>query len=102
MLLFHVLGAAAWIGGGLFAMFAFTRLVNSGDEGAGSALERIAAGADRYFGPAAVVTLLTGIGLVLVSDAFGWGDAFVLIGIGALSSPEYGNRWWRRRQSNDC
>jgi hypothetical protein len=40
--------------------------------------------ADRYFGPAAGLTLLTGILLVLAVDPWGWTDAFVLVGLGVF------------------
>ena len=39
---------------------------------------------DRFFGPASGLVLLSGIGLVITSEAFGWSDTFVLIGLGAF------------------
>lgn len=82
LLIVHILSAAAWIGGALFALTSFSALANRGglsqiadvDEAVGS----------KYFGASVVLLLLSGVALVLTSDAFGWGDAFVLIGIGIV------------------
>ena len=82
-MILHILGAAGWIGGGLYSWFASNQLArNSGPNG--NAARLIAGSADRYFGPVAVVTLLTGIALVWTQEAWGWSDAFVLIGIGVF------------------
>ena len=37
-----------------------------------------------YFGVTSGLVFLSGVGLVLTSDAFGWVDGFVLIGLGAF------------------
>jgi len=84
LLFLHVLSAATWIGGGFFAVFAYGRLAGSGLDSAGRALRRLSEGGSRYFGPAAGLTLLTGIMLVLTSDPYGWGDAFVIVGLSAF------------------
>ena len=84
LLYFHILGAAGWIGGGLFGFYVATRLAKSGVPGAGESMATIFKKADWFFGPVAVLLLLSGIGLVLTSDAYGWTDTFVLIGIGAF------------------
>ncbi len=81
LLILHILGAAAWIGGGLYGWFSYSRLAKAG---AGSGLRAVAGAADRYFGPAAVLTLLSGIALVWTQDAWGWSDTFVLVGIGVF------------------
>jgi hypothetical protein len=51
---------------------------------AGASVPLLARTADRYFGPAAGLTLLTGILLVLAVDPWGWTDAFVLVGLGVF------------------
>ena len=84
LLFLHILSAASWIGGGLFAMFAYGRLAGSGPGSAGRALRQLSEGGNRYFGTAAGLTLLTGIILVLTSDPYGWGDVFVIIGLSAF------------------
>jgi uncharacterized membrane protein len=83
LLIFHILGAAGWIGGGLFSWFASNLLARNASS-TGTAARLIAGSADRYFGPVAVVTLLTGIALVWTQDAWGWTDTFVLVGIGVF------------------
>lgn len=83
LLFFHVLGAAGWIGGGLYSYFIVPRLARKGDESSGT-LQEIAGSADKYFGPVAGLVLLTGIGLVFESEAYGWSHAFVWVGIGVF------------------
>lgn len=82
LLIVHILAAAAWIGGGLFSLTSFPTLARQvGVKEVGALDESIGS---KFFGSAIVLLLLSGIGLVLTSDAFGWGDAFVLIGIGVV------------------
>jgi hypothetical protein len=83
LLTLHILSAAAWIGGGLYSWYAFSHLTRAGGE-AGASVPLLARTADRYFGPAAGLTLLTGILLVLAVDPWGWTDAFVLVGLGVF------------------
>lgn len=83
LLIFHILGAAGWIGGGLYTWYASNQLARNSDT-AGNAARILAGGADRYFAPVAVVTLLTGLALVWTQEAWGWTDTFVLIGIGVF------------------
>jgi uncharacterized membrane protein len=82
LLIVHILSAAAWIGGGLFALTSFPKLASQvGVKEVGHLDESVGS---RFFGIAIVLLLLSGIGLVLTSDAFGWSDAFVLTGIGVI------------------
>lgn len=82
LLIVHILAAAAWIGGSLFAGVSFAGMAsNLGLKSIKSLDESIGT---RYFGTAVGLLLLSGIGLVFSSDQFGWGDAFVLIGIGVV------------------
>ena len=83
LLTFHILGAAAWIGGGLYSWYSFTQLAKV-PEIAGKSLGALAGTADRYFGPAATLTLATGVTLVLTQDEWGWGDTFVIVGLGVF------------------
>jgi hypothetical protein len=85
LLIAHILAAAAWIGGGLLNGFVAPRISRSGLEGASLAWARVAAQAGtRYFNPAGLLTALSGIGLVVVSDVYDWSDAFVSIGIAVV------------------
>jgi uncharacterized membrane protein len=83
LLVFHILGAAAWIGGGLYGWYSYAQLARA-EGGSGTSLTTLIKTGNRYFGPASGLTLLTGVGLVLNSDAWGWTDAFVLIGLGVF------------------
>jgi len=85
LLIVHILAAAAWIGGGLLNGFVAPRISRSGLEGASLAWARVAAQAGtRYFNPAGLLTALSGIGLVVVSDVYDWSDTFVSIGIAVV------------------
>ncbi len=84
LLFFHILGAAGWVGGGAFGSFLLPRLVAPGTEGARHSMEALSKPAAIYFGSASDILLLSGIGLVLTSENYGWTDLFVLIGLGAF------------------
>ena len=84
LLIVHILSAAAWIGGSLLAGFVGPRMARAGGE-ATLGWARVAAEAGaRFFNPAGVLTALSGIGLVLVSDIYDWSDTFVSIGLGVV------------------
>ncbi len=83
LLVVHVLAAAAWIGGSLFAGYSFSVLGALRDLKTVKSVEE-ATGA-KFFGTAVVILFLSGAALVIVSDRFGWGHAFVLIGIAAIA-----------------
>lgn len=80
----HVLGAAGWIGGGLFGIFATGRLAQSGGAGVGAALEDLGKRASLYFGTMFLLVVGAGVALVLTEDQWSWTDAFVLFGIGGV------------------
>lgn len=82
LLTIHILAAAAWIGGGLFASLSFRQLVKTKGVKSIAALEESLG--SKFFGSAVGLLLLSGIGLVLVADEFGFGEMFVLIGIGVV------------------
>ena len=82
LLTIHILGAAGFIGAGAYS------LVVLGSDVREMGLVRVMARderlGNRFFGVVVGFLLLSGIGLVLQSDVYNWGDAFVLIGIGAI------------------
>jgi hypothetical protein len=84
LLLFHIVGAAGWLGAGLFAQYAYTRLTRDALTAAADSMEAIGKKASLYFGTMSGLVLVSGIGLVLTSDTYGWADAFVIIGIAAF------------------
>ena len=84
LLFLHIVGVAGWLGGGVYALYTYSALATMESAAAGPALQRLKKVEDRFFGPASGLVLLSGVGLVLTSDAFGWGDAFVIIGLVAF------------------
>ena len=94
LLFLHIVGVAGWLGGGVYA-FHYSRWPD-GPAAAGPALRLKKVAAVLWAGDGLV--LLSGIGLVLTSDAFGWGDTFVLIGLGRL--PRSRDHRRHRRQEN--
>jgi len=84
LLFLHIVGVAGWLGGGAYALYTYSALATTEAAAAGPALQRLKKVEDRFFGPASGLVLLSGIGLVLTSDAFGWGDTFVIIGLVAF------------------
>lgn len=82
LLTIHILSAAAWIGGGLFASLSFRQLATTMGLKPLAALEESLG--TKFFGTAVGLLVLSGVGLVLTAEEFGWGDAFVLIGIGVV------------------
>jgi uncharacterized membrane protein len=81
LLTIHILAAAAWIGGGLLNVFIGPKMAESGGETALNWLRAVVEAVSKYFIPAGTLTLLSGIGLVLVDDAYDWSAPFVWIGI---------------------
>jgi hypothetical protein len=84
LLFLHIIGAAGWIGGGLYGYFTYPAVARTGPPTAAPILRGFEKWGGAYFGVTSGLVLLSGIALVLTSDAFGWGDAFVLIGLGAF------------------
>lgn len=84
LLFLHIFGVATWLGGGLYAVYSRSALTRLEPAAVGPAMEGLKKVEDRFFGPASGLVLLSGVGLVLTSEAFGWADGFVLIGLGAF------------------
>jgi hypothetical protein len=84
LLFLHILGAAGWLGGGLYGFQTYTQIARIGPPVGGEALKELEKRGRMYFGITSGLVLLSGVGLVLTSDAFGWTDGFVLIGLGAF------------------
>ena len=84
LLILHITGAAAWLGGILYAAYTYSTLSRLEPSAAGPSLQRLQLRDDRYFGAASGLVLLSWVALVLTSDAFGWGDGFLIIGLSAF------------------
>ncbi len=85
LLIIHIVSIALWLGGGIM-----TGLVNQLVAGQASieASARLARAETRlgriFYMPLGILTLLSGIGLVLASDAYSFADPFVGIGFLAI------------------
>lgn len=91
LLVLHILGAALWIGGGVVTVLARRPLV-----GGDRSISIVWMGLEEklgkaYFPATAILTLLTGIGLVILADEYDFLDLFVLIGIAAFLLSAIGN-----------
>jgi hypothetical protein len=84
LLFAHIVGVAGWVGGGLYAVYAYSTVARLEPAAARAAIEGLQKRDDRFFGSWMGLVVLSGVGLVLTSEAYGWGDTFVLIGLGAF------------------
>lgn len=84
LLILHVLSAAAWIGAGFYNAFLGPRIGGAGGDASLAWANALGDAAVKYFMPVGILTLLTGVSLVLVNDAYGWGDLFVNIGLAVV------------------
>jgi hypothetical protein len=81
LLIVHVLAAATWIGAGVLSGFAGSRMAGEGGTAA-LGWARVSRDASlKVFIPAAILTALSGIFMVMLSDAYDWSDAFVTVGL---------------------
>lgn len=81
LLVIHVLAAAAWLGGGFLSGFTGPRMAKAGGEAAIGWMRVLVEAAGKFFLPAAIVVLLSGILMVTFDDAYDWSAAFVGIGL---------------------
>lgn len=81
LLIIHVLAAATWVGAGVFSGFAGSRMARQGGPAALGWAKVSREAAVKVFNPAGILTALSGILLVIFSDAYDWGDAFVTVGL---------------------
>jgi hypothetical protein len=84
LLFLHIVGAAGWLGGGLYGFQTYPQIARIGPPVGGDALKELEKRGRMYFGMTSGLVLVTGVALVLTSDAFGWTDGFVLVGLGAF------------------
>ena len=81
LLTIHILAAAIWIGGGIYATLSYRRHAEAGS------LRKVVEVDQKIgalFGISIGLLLLSGIAMVLNSDRFSFTHAFVIIGIGAI------------------
>lgn len=75
----HILGAGTWLGANVLQGFVAPRMARS-EKGALPWFSAVQAASGPLYGSAFVVILLTGIYLVIASEAFTFGSGFVAIG----------------------
>lgn len=81
----HLIGAIAWVGGGIGLLILHRRLVGARETEALLAFNRQSqALGNRLFAPAFVLTLGSGIAMVATESAFGFTDLWILIGFGGI------------------
>ena len=84
LLILHIAGAGAWLGANIVQAMAPSLAAKQGPA-AQAGWYRIAARlSSRLYMPAAILILITGIWMVLLSDAYGFGTLFVTIGFGMI------------------
>jgi len=81
LLIVHILSVAAWLGGGFLNSFLGPRMAKAGGEVTVTWIGVLIEAASRYFTTAGVLTLLSGIGIVLVKDERSFTEPFVLTGV---------------------
>jgi hypothetical protein len=84
LLILHIAGAGAWLGANIVQALAPPLAAKQGPA-AQAGWYRIAAKlSSRLYMPAAILILITGIWMVLLNDAYGFGTLFVTIGFGMI------------------
>ncbi len=86
LLIIHILAIAAWIGGSIMNGVINMRVAAAGSVEGNAVLARSTVKLGMvFYMPAAIVTLLSGIGLIIASDdAYSWGAPWVSFGFLAV------------------
>lgn len=85
LLIIHIIAVSLWLGGSVMNGLLNARLAATGNMPAQAALARIEAKLGTiFYAPAAILTLLTGVGLVLGNETYSFGDVFVSAGFLAI------------------
>jgi uncharacterized membrane protein len=82
---FHVLGACAWLGGGLILVAIGLRLRRSNDPTQIAEFGAAVRYAARVLGPAWIVVLVSGVLMVLTNSEWDFSQVWVLIGLGLFA-----------------
>jgi len=84
LLVFHIAGVGAWLGANIVQAVVPPAAARIGTVTLAGWYRITSVLARRVYMPAALLILVTGILLVLQSDAYGFGDTFVAIGFGMI------------------
>jgi uncharacterized membrane protein len=78
----HVVGAIAWVGSGLGLLLMFRRLLATGEyQGLRAVVVQSKSIGTMLFMPASLLTIASGITLVITQPGFGFTDLWILIGL---------------------
>jgi uncharacterized membrane protein len=98
LLVLHILAVGTWIGGNVTQFVVTPKLRDRGGAAAAAWMRSVVRMGTRLYTPAAILVLLTGVGLVLDSDLYDFEHAFVVIGVamvitgGVLGARVFGPR----------
>ena len=82
---FHVLAAVVWVGGAVTIQTLAIRAQRAAEPGRMAAFAKEAEWVGmRIFLPVSVLLLALGIGMVINEEAWGFGDTWILIGLGGI------------------
>ena len=78
----HIVAAVVWVGSGLFVQYYASRLRRAQDPARlGAFAKDIEAAGKQVFAPASITVLVMGLLMVWYSDALGFSETWILIGI---------------------
>lgn len=84
LLILHIAGAGTWLGANIVQAVVPPMAARQGADTLAGWYRISAAMSSRLYVPAAILVLLTGVLLVLQSEAYGFGELFVTIGFGMI------------------
>jgi Predicted integral membrane protein (DUF2269) len=84
LLILHIAGAGAWLGANVVQAMAPSLAAKQGPAAQAGWFRIAAKLSSRLYMPAAILILITGIWMVLLDDAYGFGTLFVTIGFGMI------------------
>jgi uncharacterized membrane protein len=100
LLFLHVLAAIVWVGGGVMLAVVAARVLRDPDPAAvGRFTGSLRALGPRVLAPATVVVLGFGIGLVVDSDAWDFGQRWVQLGLGLSAAAFLVGAVWQSRSA---
>lgn len=84
LLTIHIIGAGVWIGANAVQIATTPQLIARGGQAAATWMDTVVRWGRVIYTPAAIISLVTGIALVLDSDFYDFSNAFVSIGFVAI------------------
>jgi uncharacterized membrane protein len=98
LLFLHVLAAMIWLGGGVMLAVTAARVLRDSDPGTvGRFTATLRSTAPFVLAPATLAVLAVGIGLVVDSDAWDFGQLWVQVGVGLFAAAFVIGAAWQSR-----